>query len=243
MGDLPTADRVPAAATASTALTDLPDQVGGRLSLDFLNSVDPRHSSVHREYFASYPDVLRWARSVAVLPEEAVARLEEGAAGDLAAAQAAHRYVLTFRDALYQVMAAALEGRQVFPEDLARVNLVLRRATARHQLLPGVAGGVRDGWVLTGALEEVLWPVAVDAWDLLTGPPLERVRECPGDGGQCGWLFLDASRSGTRKWCDMRTCGNRAKVRAHYRAHYGAHYRAHGGPASAAGAPGSSTAR
>jgi predicted RNA-binding Zn ribbon-like protein len=115
-------------------------------------------------------------------------------------------------------VAAALEGRQVFPEDLARVNAVLRRATGRHQLLAGAGGGVRDGWVLTGDLDELLWPVAVDAWDVLTGPALARVHECPGDDGQCGWLFVDTSRSGTRRWCDMRTCGNRAKVRAHYQA-------------------------
>ena len=61
-----------------------------------------------------------------------------------------------------------------------------------------------------------LWPVAIDAWDLLTEPELAQVRQCPVDAGGCGWLFLDTSRAGNRRWCDMRTCGNRAKVRAHY---------------------------
>lgn len=199
--------------------SELPDQIGGRLSLDFLNSVDPRHGPTHtrRDFFGSYSDLLAWAGSVGALPTDALKRLRQRAEADPAAAQAAHRYALLFRTALYQVVAAALEGRQVFPEDLARVNLVLRRATGRHQLLPGQGGGVRDGWAFTGELEELLWPVAVDAWDVLTGPVLERVRECPGDDGLCGWLFLDTSRSGTRRWCDMRTCGNRAKVRAHYR--------------------------
>jgi predicted RNA-binding Zn ribbon-like protein len=200
-------------------MNDLPDQLGGRLSLDFLNSVDPRHSASRREFFSSYEDLLAWGRSAAVLPPEALSGLADRAAADPATAVAAHRNALSFREALYQVMAAALERRQVFPEDLARVNLVLRRATGRHQLLAGTTGGVRDGWVLTGDPEELLWPIAVDAWDVLTGPTLERVHECPGDGGQCGWLFLDASRSGTRRWCDMRTCGNRAKVRTHYLSH------------------------
>ena len=47
-------------------------------------------------------------------------------------------------------------------------------------------------------------------------PELLRVRQCPIESGGCGWLFLDTSRSGNRRWCDMRTCGNRAKARAHY---------------------------
>ncbi|HEY5031185.1 MAG TPA: ABATE domain-containing protein [Actinomycetes bacterium] len=201
-----------------TAKGELPDQLGGRLCLDFLNSVDPRHAAGRHEFFTSYADLLAWGRSVEVLPPGALRTLTHRAAADPTAAAAAHRYALAFRESLYQVVAASLEGRQVFPDDLARVNRVLRRATGRHQLLPGTPGGVRDGWVLTGDLDELLWPVAVDAWDVLTGPSLERVHECPGDDGACGWLFLDTSRSGTRRWCDMRTCGNRAKVRAHYRA-------------------------
>jgi predicted RNA-binding Zn ribbon-like protein len=208
----------PAAPHPRELPNQLPDQIGGRLCLDFLNSVDPRHATKRREYFGSYADLLAWAGSVGVLPAEDLVRLRGQALADPSAARAAHRYALAFRAALYQVVAAALEGRQVFPEDLALVNRVLRRATGRHQLLPGAGGGVRDGWVLTGELEELLWPVVVDAWDVLTGPVLERVHECPGDGGLCGWLFVDTSRSGTRRWCDMRTCGNRAKGRAHYAA-------------------------
>lgn len=208
----------PAAAHPRDLPGELPDQIGGRLCLDFLNSVDPRHATKRREYFGSYAELLAWADSVGVLPADALVRLRDQALADPSAARAAHRYALAFRAALYQVISAALEGRQVFPEDLATVNGVLRRATGRHQLLPGAGGGVRDGWALTGELEELLWPVVVDAWDVLTGPELARVRECPGDEGLCGWLFVDTSRSGTRRWCDMRTCGNRAKVRTHYAA-------------------------
>jgi predicted RNA-binding Zn ribbon-like protein len=63
--------------------------------------------------------------------------------------------------------------------------------------------------------DDVLAPVVWSAAELLTSGPLERVRECPGDD-TCGWLFLDTSRNGSRRWCDMRTCGNRAKARRHY---------------------------
>ena len=74
---------------------------------------------------------------------------------------------------------------------------------------------MRDGWTGAGLLEAPLWPVVLDAWDVLTSPLIDRVRVCPGEG-PCGWLFLDSSRAGNRRWCDMRTCGNRAKARTHY---------------------------
>ena len=61
-------------------------------------------------------------------------------------------------------------------------------------------------------LAQPLWPVVRSAADLLTGSSLERVKRCPGEG--CGWLFLDTSRNGSRRWCDMSSCGNRARVRA-----------------------------
>jgi len=48
----------------------------------------------------------------------------------------------------------------------------------------------------------------------LTGPRLDRVRRCANP--ECGWLFLDDSRAGKRRWCSMSACGNRAKARRHY---------------------------
>ena len=61
----------------------------------------------------------------------------------------------------------------------------------------------------------MLWPVAWSAAELLAQGPLERIRECPGQD-TCGWLFLDLSKNASRRWCDMRVCGNRAKARRHY---------------------------
>jgi len=96
------------------------------------------------------------------------------------------------------------------------LNIALGESIGHRMLLPDERGGVAEGWRRSDSLDQVLWPVAIDAWDLLTEPELARVRQCPIADGGCGWLFLDSSRSGNRRWCDMRTCGNRAKVRAHY---------------------------
>ena len=77
-------------------------------------------------------------------------------------------------------------------------------------------GGFAWRWKRDDGLDRILWPVAWSAAELLTEGPLARVREYPGDDN-CGWLFLDTSRNGSRRWCDMSTCGNRAKARRYYR--------------------------
>jgi predicted RNA-binding Zn ribbon-like protein len=60
----------------------------------------------------------------------------------------------------------------------------------------------------------ILWSIARSAAELLTGPDLHRVKFCPGEG--CGWLFLDKTRNGKRRWCEMEVCGSRAKMRRYH---------------------------
>ena len=57
----------------------------------------------------------------------------------------------------------------------------------------------------------MLWPVAHSAAGLLTADDLARVRECAAE--HCTWLFVDHSKNRSRRWCDMQSCGNAAKVR------------------------------
>jgi predicted RNA-binding Zn ribbon-like protein len=66
-------------------------------------------------------------------------------------------------------------------------------------------------------LAPMLAPILRSAAELLTSPALGRVREC--DSDTCWWLFLDSSKSGTRRWCDMKVCGNREKARRHHKRH------------------------
>jgi predicted RNA-binding Zn ribbon-like protein len=63
----------------------------------------------------------------------------------------------------------------------------------------------------------LLWRIARSAAELLTDDQLARVKLCAMP--DCGWLFLDDSRAGNRRWCSMETCGNRHKARRHYRRH------------------------
>ena len=65
----------------------------------------------------------------------------------------------------------------------------------------------------TTAIDQ-LAPLLWSAGDLLAGGKLDRVKRCANP--ECGWLFLDDSRAGKRRWCSMSSCGNREKARRHY---------------------------
>ena len=85
-----------------------------------------------------------------------------------------------------------------------------------HARLSVASGHVRPQLsVETSGLGYFNHELALRSFELLQTVPLERTRVCPGP--RCGWLFIDRSKGGQRRWCDMATCGNAAKSRSHYR--------------------------
>lgn len=183
------------------------------LCLRFINTVDWRTGTHPEERLHTYGDLLAWAESAGILTGEQAGSLaaqmegEEGAAAALAGA-------LALREALYRVFIAAM--KQVAPAagDLALVNAALREALAGLRLVVGEQGA-GWAWAEEAGHRRLLWPVVLSAARLLTSGRLSRVRQCADDA--CGWLFLDLSRNGSRRWCSMKDCGNRAKARRHYR--------------------------
>jgi len=88
---------------------------------------------------------------------------------------------------------------------------VINAAAAEPSLVPQLQA---DGShrLLPGHARQALSTIARDAVDLYSSPLAERVRIC--EANDCGLLFVDASRPGTRRWCSMDWCGDRAKKRA-----------------------------
>jgi predicted RNA-binding Zn ribbon-like protein len=115
------------------------------------------------------------------------------------------------RAALREVWDAAVEGRPPAAEALDRLNTVLAHAphATLRPALAGVAVGHRHE--AADATAEALARVALPLVAAIEAGETARFRVCANDG--CRWVFEDTSRGGRRRWCDMTTCGNRAKVR------------------------------
>jgi predicted RNA-binding Zn ribbon-like protein len=193
----------------------MPNLVGGALCLDFVNTVDPRHAPDRREYLDSYSALAAWSDRAGATGADAGDRLGEAAAGDPAEARRVLDRAIRLREALYPLFRRAAEGRPPAPGDLGVLQAELTRALSHLRITWTPTGFAREWEGGSLALDQVIWPVSWSAAELLTNGPLDRIRECPGQGN-CGWLFLDLSKNASRRWCDMRVCGNRAKARRHH---------------------------
>jgi predicted RNA-binding Zn ribbon-like protein len=196
-------------------VTEMPKLVGGALGLDFVNTVDPRHAPGRREYLDSYPALVAWGRHAGLIDAGREERLRQAAADDPAEVARVLGRAIRLREAGYSIFARAAKGRPPAPGDLDSLHGELTAAMT-HIRVSWSDDGFGWGWEEAGpGLDRVLWPVTWSAADLLVRGPLERIRECPG-AGTCGWLFLDVSKNASRRWCQMSSCGNRAKARRHY---------------------------
>lgn len=185
---------------------------GGRLSLDFLNTVG-MHAPLVNERLRTYADLVWWALRVGAVAEPDAEALFAAADADPAGAAQVLAEALALREALYRAFVAARADNGVEEGDLARINGALAR-TLGHQRIGQGEGGFAWTWAEGAELERPLWAVVRDAGELLVSGDLRRVGKCSGD--DCDWLYLDTSRNRSRRWCDMQSCGNRAKARRHY---------------------------
>lgn len=197
--------------------------VGGRLCLDFVNTVYARpvggglpkgtrggNYSPGDEKLTSYTDLVAWSVCAGVLSDKEARRLLRAASDRPKDAKAILKRAIKLREAIYRIFMAGLKGRRPDESDLLTINEELRAAKDSERLL-SKGEGFALVWVDNDSLDRMLWPVARSAAEVLISDELSRVRQCGAEN--CGWLFLDTSRNRSRQWCDMRDCGNLAKVR------------------------------
>jgi predicted RNA-binding Zn ribbon-like protein len=197
---------VPTAAEAIPAPDD-------DLCLAFANTRYWRGSAIPTEDLNHSEDLLRWAARTERLPPQMIDRFGArwGERPDEAAAT--FRDAIAAREMLFRCFAATAAGRSPSDEDMAALNAALAAAPLRQRLRVG-------GWeigVAAPSASMLLAPTLWSAADLLVGARLRLVRQC--SNPDCGWLFLDNSKSGNRRWCSMSACGNRAKAHRHYLRH------------------------
>lgn len=187
---------------------------GGHLCLDLANTLEDRPKPQSRERLRTYADLLDWSEEAGALTAGDVRRLRREAR---CSPQVAHRALTRarhVREILFLLFTDVARGRRVGTQHLGALNQALK-TTLPARRVERARTGFMPGWASAGPrLDRMLWPVLSSAIELLTTSQLDRVRICAADA--CAWLFIDRSRRGIRRWCDMKVCGNRAKARRHY---------------------------
>jgi predicted RNA-binding Zn ribbon-like protein len=188
----------------------------GVLCLDFVNTLDNRPSGEPKELLARYGDLVRFAEDTGIVTPAQADRFSWSEA-DPEEAQRVLQAAVELREAMYTVFSAVIAKRAVPASALALLNGYIQRAAQHLSLTPANGGLV---WRYDshgdspGGFETLLWPIVRSAAELLASDNLPFVRAC--SSKTCQWFFLDTSKNHRRRWCSMKLCGNRAKVRKFY---------------------------
>ena len=185
--------------------------VGGHPALDLVNTVDARRGRWGPDLLIAYADAISWASRTGLIdPEEAdglTAKADDGAA-----AERALRRLVDVREKLYVVLLAEAENRSASGDDSAKLADMVQEAWTHRRL--SVADDGRFGWEWRDeTLGAILHRVVFAAAELLTDRERRPIKVC--EGPNCGWLFLDQSRTGRRRWCSDESCGSHSRVRRH----------------------------
>ena len=188
---------------------------GEELGVAFANTRYWRGSAPAVEELNGLGDVLAWCEGAGSIDAATVTELDAWARRHGDDASRLFDEVIAARETLYALLSATAAGGPAAARDLDALNALLAAAPARTSLAAGADG--KNMWRLppaTPTAANLLAPALWSAGDLLAGTRLQRLRLCAND--KCRWLFVDDSKSGTRRWCAMRACGNRAKAHRHY---------------------------
>jgi predicted RNA-binding Zn ribbon-like protein len=189
--------------------------VSGHLAIDLVNTVSWRLDPGRRiDRTPNNSELLRWAEAAGVLSAADAAALREAAERDPGPADAALRTTLTLRETLHAILVRLDAGADPSPDDLRSLHRLVLDALAHA--IPAASLPLR--WSVTpGELADLPRLLALAGMELLRTEDLSRVHRC--EAKNCGWFFLDRTRSHTRRWCSSADCGNRERARRHYARH------------------------
>jgi predicted RNA-binding Zn ribbon-like protein len=186
--------------------------VGGHPALDFINTVHDWNVSEPHDYLSEFADAIRFGKAAGLLTR----------ADDLLPRQRIPRLELTrlreLRALLKRIFQTRLSGQAPNNMDLGKLSTDLAEAARASRLMVANRGSpqvlvTREITAEKAGVALLRLRIVEAAATLLVSDAMRRVKSCP----TCGWLFLDASKNRSRRWCSMDTCGAVAKARRYYR--------------------------
>jgi predicted RNA-binding Zn ribbon-like protein len=195
--------------------------IGERLWLDFINTDDVRRG-VHVDVLRDFNLLVQWLEAADVLDAERAAGMRRRARQQPAGATAALADARRVRAALRALAERGASDEAVRNDVVSEINRVLGRSAGTRRLETRGDGSFVRSFVPVGdAFAGLMIPLVESAADALVLGELSRVRRCADP--RCPRVFHDSTKNGRRRWCDMATCGNRAKAARHRRKLNGAH--------------------
>ena len=179
------------------------------LSCNFVNTVYAWRGTNLNEYLKSYDDLIAWCKKLNVYDSTHLNLLQQEAAAHPEKAENALRKMIKVRQIMYEfISSVAAQEKNRYEALLQKINPFISDALARVDLIyenDGFKTGFRKSSV---DLQSPLWPVLKSLHDLILRADLTRIKECT----KCGWVFLDETKNGRRRWCSPVECGTYDKM-------------------------------
>ena len=185
--------------------------VGGHAALDLVNTLDWRfRTGGQEELLTGYVDLVSFALQSRLLTPRQARRLMRAARGPASDRVLADARAL--RESLSDTIYASIDQRAPAHSSLPLLEKFFQAWSAATRL-SREAGGLKWEWgpAAEESLDFPLWVLARAASQLMLSRHANQIRAC--GNPECRWLFLDTSKNHTRRWCDMKICGNRMKAR------------------------------
>ena len=191
--------------------------IGGHVALDLVNTLDWRfRDGGAEELLTSYSDLIRFVEQTGLMQAGVARRLlrndPKGKAEKIVAA------VRELREAAASILYAAVNGQNPQASWVRELGDFFRDAAKQEHLCWNGSKLVRELPQTAAQPEFPLWLLSLTVAEFMTSEQIHQLREC--GNPECRWLFADTSKNHTRRWCDMKICGNRMKARR-YKAQHG----------------------
>jgi predicted RNA-binding Zn ribbon-like protein len=187
--------------------------LGAHPCLDFVNTAP---GAERAEALHNFDDLLEWLSQARLLSKEELNEAGRRWAGR-PEAQRIYRDAILFRGHLLAVLERVISGRSAPEPAIAAINRLLSQREGRSELVRTKSGFAQEFRRRLDRPSQLLAPIAESATDLLCIHELNRIKRCANP--TCGLFFYEIARNRQRRWCSMKTCGNRAKLAAFRRRH------------------------
>jgi len=186
---------------------------GGTLCLNFVNTVKNRFEKPVYEFIVAPDDWILWSHRTQICDELSKQRLSKYVSENSEKAIKELNRIIKVREVFYRIFRNIAQKKSPLIEDIRIFNNVL--SFSFRFLNIGISDNLETISIWNYKETDLLYPllpIMKSAYELLTTGLKEHIKECP----NCGWLYLDKSKSNSRIWCNMKTCGNTMKIKKYY---------------------------
>lgn len=186
---------------------------GGCPVFDFTNTISNRNDPDYFDYLTKYEDFIQWIDKVGLLSKGKLNAIIAFSKHHPRKSTDVFKQVMEARETTFKLFSSLAKNHKAERETLESFNHFLSEALSNMQVELGrteiaTSFNISEKTIL----KEPLYLLIKNAFDILSTQHFERIKECPA----CGWLFLDTTKNGKRRWCNMQVCGSNDKARRYY---------------------------